>query len=102
MELFLNEQDVVDSVCVYAAYRDRTEPQYVEADLRYDENLGISAAARAEGSVERHLNEHDVVDAIAEYLQEYHNFIAANLLVELLYNPEKGIHASVMVQTGVY
>lgn len=97
MELLLNEQDVVDSVCVYAAYRDNSSPQDVDADLQFNQQYGFSASSQIQGHMQRYFNEQEVVDAVSEYLQEYHNFPAERILVELRFSQDEGIHASVKI-----
>ncbi|WP_141528803.1 DUF2653 family protein, partial [Priestia megaterium] len=49
MEVLFNEQDIVDSVCIYIALKERIEPEQVEVDLELHPSLGITASTLALG-----------------------------------------------------
>ena len=97
MELLLNEQDIVDSVCVYTAAKEYSNPENIDVELAYHPSYGISADARCHGRT-RNLNEQDVIDAVAVYLRDYHNFDPNRLLVELSFTEAVGITASVQLK----
>lgn len=97
MELLFNEQDVVDSVCVYTANREYANPQDVDVDLQFNKNNGFAASVVTNGKKERYLNEQEIIDDVAEYLQEYHNFIAERIMVDLRFSDMDGIHASIRI-----
>jgi hypothetical protein len=96
VELLLNEQDIVDSVCVYTAEKEYTNPENIDVDLAFDRSYGFSATALVSGRT-RNLHEQDVVDAVTVYLRDYHNFEPNRLLVELSFSESEGITASVRV-----
>ncbi|MCQ6278511.1 DUF2653 family protein [Bacillus sp. EB600] len=97
MELLFNEQDLVDSVCVYTAAKESNNPESIEADLAYNPSVGFSATANAHGKT-RNLNEQDLIDSVAIYLRDYHNFNPDRLLVDLRYTEKEGITASIQVK----
>jgi len=97
MELLFNEQDVVDSVCVFTAAKEGTNPENVDVNLVFEPSYGFSASANVGGRA-RNLNEQDLVDAIVVYLRDYHNFYPDQLRVELLYKEHEGIIASIQVR----
>lgn len=97
MELLFNEQDLVDSVCVYTAAKEYTNPESVEADLMFNPSFGFSATANVHGR-NRNLNEQDLIDAVAVYLRDYHNFNPDRLLVDLRFTENEGITASIQVR----
>ncbi|MCQ6282210.1 DUF2653 family protein [Bacillus sp. EB600] len=45
MELRFNEQDIVDSVCVYMSIRENVKPEQVDVDLEFTPASGFSASA---------------------------------------------------------
>jgi len=97
MEIHLNEQDIIDSICVYAAAKDRVTPQSVQVELEYTEQIGITASVRTFRG-EWGCNEQNIIDAIAVYLRDYHEFDPQSLMVELACNEPEGISASIMVR----
>jgi hypothetical protein len=97
VELLLNEQDIVDSVCVYTAAMESTNPENIDVDLAYNPSYGFSAEVLAHRRT-RNLTEQDLIDAVAIYLRDYHNFDPHRLLVELRFSENEGIIASVQVK----
>jgi hypothetical protein len=97
MELLFNEQDLVDSVCVYTAAKEYTNPESIEADLVFNPSFGFSATANVRGRI-RNLTEQELIDAVAVYLRDYHNFNPDNLLVDLRFTENEGITASIQVR----
>jgi hypothetical protein len=97
MELLFNEQDLVDSVCVYTAAKEYTQPENTDVELTFNPSFGFSATARLLGKT-RTLQEQDMIDAVAFYLRDYHNFDPDRLLVDLRFNETEGVTASVQVK----
>lgn len=98
MELFFNEQDLVDSVCVYIAAKEYTNPDSVQVDLAFNQSYGFSATADMRGRI-RNLNEQELIDAVSVYLRDYHNFNPDQLLVDLQFAESAGITASIKVNS---
>jgi len=96
MEVLFNEQDIVDSVCIYIALKERIEPEQIEVDLELHPSLGITASTLALGRTAR-LHEQDIIDAVAVYLQDYHQFVADHLQVNLSFSEKDGFTASIQV-----
>ncbi|MFC7392077.1 DUF2653 family protein [Scopulibacillus cellulosilyticus] len=97
MELLFNEQDIVDSVCVYTAEEEDANPEQVEVDLEFNPSSGFAATAIVHGRTIR-LNEQDVIDAVAVYLRDYHQFIPESLLIELSFSEKEQFTASIQVR----
>jgi hypothetical protein len=97
MELIFNEQDVIDSVCVYTAAKEYTRPENIDVELAFDPSFGFSATARIHGQT-RTLHEQELIDSIAFYLRDYHNFDPNQLLVDLRLSEPEGIIASIQVK----
>jgi hypothetical protein len=97
MELLLNEQDIVDSVCVYTALMEDTHPESIDVDLAFDSPKGFSAVALVHERT-RNLNEQDMIDAMTIFLRDYHNFDPSRLFVDLTFSENEGITASVKIK----
>jgi hypothetical protein len=97
MEILFNEQDVVDSACVYTASREYTRPENIDVELAFNPSFGFSATARIHGQT-RTLHEQDLIDAVAYYLHDYHQFDPNRLLVDIRFSETEGITASIQVK----
>ena len=97
MELRFNEQDIVDSVCVYMSVRENVKPEQVEVDLEFTPSLGYSASALSAGRTVR-LYEQDLIDAVAVYLRDYHEFNPDRLSIDLSFSEKEGFTASIQVR----
>ncbi|MDQ0201211.1 DUF2653 family protein [Neobacillus ginsengisoli] len=97
MELLFNEQDLIDSVCVFTARRENVRPEQVEVDLEFNPSFGFAASALVYGRTLR-LNEQDVIDAVAVYLQDYHQFVPNSLLINLSFSEKERFTASIQVR----
>jgi hypothetical protein len=97
MELLFNEQDLVDSVCVYTAAKEYTPPENIDVELAFNPSFGFSATARIHSQA-RTLHEQDIIDAVAFYLRDYHNFEPDRLLVDLRCSETEGVTASIQVK----
>lgn len=95
MEIKFSEQDVVDSVCVYVASIERTAPEDVDVDLRFDKT--ISAYTVFNRFEKKLLDEKEIIDAIAVYLRDYYSFDPNLLRIDLQFSEEGGIEASIRV-----
>jgi hypothetical protein len=99
MKLLFNEQDLIDSACVFVAIEYNEEIQDIEGMLHYDEEKGISAATTVRKDRKTYtLSEKDLIDAAAVYLNEYHNFDPDRLLIELTFEEDEGISAVIEVR----
>ncbi|MBM7691598.1 hypothetical protein JOC77_001005 [Peribacillus deserti] len=96
MEILFNEQDLIDSICVYTSLRENITPEQVQADIGYDLESGFSASSLAHGRTLR-FNEQDIIDAVADYLQEYHLFGPDSLNIKFSYLEQDGIAAVIQV-----
>ncbi|MEK1830315.1 DUF2653 family protein [Priestia megaterium] len=96
MEVLFNEQDIVDSVCIYIALKERIEPEQVEVNLGLHPSHGVTGSTLALGRTAQ-LHEQDIIDAVAVYLQDYHQFVANHLQVNLSFSAKNGFNASIQV-----
>lgn len=97
MRLFLNENEIVDGVCVYVANMEGGSPEEVNVkELRYHKNDEVSVQANYYNN-RFTLNSEQICEGIRQFLEEYHSFnpIVINT-VELNCN-EEGIYALVTI-----
>ncbi|WP_018130269.1 DUF2653 family protein [Effusibacillus pohliae] len=99
MKLCFNEQDLIDSVCVFTAWRYEKRPEQVQAELFYEEGKGFSATASVDNGLYKYpISEQDLIDGVAIYLRDYHNFDPQRLLIELFFEEGKGFSAEIEVR----
>jgi hypothetical protein len=94
MKILFNEQDLIDSACVFIANRYNEDLQDIQAELYHEEEMGISAVTTVKNDRKTYtLSEQDIIDATATYLDAYHTFDPIQLSIELIYEENKGISA---------
>jgi hypothetical protein len=96
MKLLFNEEDLTDSVCVFAALQYDKDLEQIEAELFHDTEKGFSAAASVDnGQYKYPLSEQDIIDGVAIYLRDYHNFDPKRLVIELFFDEGQGYSAEI-------
>jgi hypothetical protein len=94
MKIIFNEQNLIDSACVFIANRYNEDIKDIQVELHYEEEKGISAVTSVNNDRRTYtLSEQDIIDATAIYLEEYHNFDPIQPSIELVYEEDKGISA---------
>ncbi|WP_281887106.1 YxcD family protein [Paenibacillus sp. YYML68] len=68
----LNEQDIINAVCLNVAERKLIQPAQVEVELLWDEDNGFSAEVTAEGR-SQFIIAANLQEAIERYLFSHHN-----------------------------
>jgi hypothetical protein len=63
----LNEQDIMNAICMHIAERKQIKPDQVQVQLMWDEDLGYSAEVIAEGR-NQIIVESNMLEAIERYL----------------------------------
>ncbi|MBU8845745.1 YxcD family protein [Alkalihalobacillus gibsonii] len=100
MRLILNEQEIVDGICVYVANGENIYPEDVEVkELSYNKHMGFLAEAKF-GRHHTQLVSDDISEGIIQFLEEYHNFNPDLMVVELKYDETLGFYAEVLVNEG--
>ncbi|WP_426453688.1 YxcD family protein [Paenibacillus sp. S-38] len=66
----LNEQDIINAICLHTAERKGIQPTQVEVQLEYDDDLGFSAEVMAEGRSQI-LIAANMLEAIERYLFQH-------------------------------
>lgn len=97
MKLFFEEQDLIDSICVYVGQFERMAPEHLRVELFFNEQAGFSAQPEdgRNGHRLQRLTEQNMIDAIATYLRDYHKFDPTRLEIELFFEEGKGFWAVV-------
>lgn len=95
MRLILNEQDIIDSVCVYIAVKENDD--VINEDIAPEDVQGVElthdsgqffARGRIYGEHHR-LHEQQIINAIAVFLRVYHSFDEGRLNIKLLFENEE-------------
>ncbi len=90
MRLILNEQEIVDGICVYISNEEDIYPEDVEVkELSYNKRTGFFAEATF-GLHHKQLMSDDISEGIIQFLEEYHNFNPDVTVVELQFDKKKG------------
>ncbi|MFA2720601.1 DUF2653 family protein [Bacillus paranthracis] len=98
MILFLNEQEITDGICVYVANEFNQMPQSIHVvEIGYNEINGFTAVAKTGMYDTAYLRTGDIVNGIMQFLNEYHNFNANLMSVELKFDKKHGFSAEVAV-----
>ncbi|MFD0872259.1 Protein of uncharacterised function (DUF2653) [Chlamydia abortus] len=65
--MILNEQELINAICLHIAERKQIQPTQVQVQLMWDEELGFSAEVTAEGR-NQYLIEANMKEAIERYM----------------------------------
>jgi hypothetical protein len=99
MKILFNEQDIIDSACVFGANKYNEVIEDIKAELHHEKGKGISATLNIQKDKKTYqLSEQDIIDATAIYLDEYHKFDPTQLSIQLLFAEEKGFSAEIECQ----
>lgn len=89
MRLILNEQEMVDGICVYISNEENICPEDVAVkELSYNKRTGFFAEATF-GLHHKQLMSDDISEGIIQFLEEYHNFNPDVTVVELQFDKKK-------------
>jgi hypothetical protein len=96
MKIIFNEQDLIDSTCVFGASTYNEVIEDIQAELHHEDGKGITATLHAPKSQKSYqLSEQDIIDAAAIYLETYHHFDPNQLVIQLFYEEETGFSAEI-------
>jgi hypothetical protein len=98
MRLILNEQEVVDGICVFVAREfDGDHPEAVNVkEINYHRNGQFSSSV-SYFEFNNELDTDQIADGIRQFLAEYHSFDLEVMTVELKFTEGKGVWAEVSV-----
>ncbi|WP_240418583.1 DUF2653 family protein [Paenibacillus periandrae] len=96
MKIIFNEQDLIDSTCVFGAITYHEVIENIQAELHHEEGKGITATLHTSNNQKNYqLSEQDIIDGAALYLEEYHHFDPNQLVIQLFYEEETGFAAEI-------
>lgn len=97
MRLILNEQEIVDGVCVFVANEGDFLPEYVDVkELNYHRNGEFTSLAKVSG-LKYHLDTDQIIQGIEQFLEEYHSFNPEIIRTVLNFTEGQGVWAEVFV-----
>ena len=67
--LIIDEQDIVNAICMYIAEKKQTTPEEVEVELSYDDDYGFSAEVFVNGR-KQILIKQNMIEALRMWLDE--------------------------------
>ncbi|MEK3723364.1 DUF2653 family protein [Paenibacillus sp. FSL H8-0034] len=96
MKIIFNEQDLIDSTCVFGASTYKEVIEDIQAELHHEEGKGITATLHAPTNQKTYqLSEQDIIEAAAIYLEAYHHFDPNQLWIQLFYEEGTGFSAEI-------
>ncbi|MEH7209974.1 DUF2653 family protein [Priestia megaterium] len=100
MRLSLNEQEVVDGVCVVVANWMGSHVDQVDVkELSYKKGFGFCAEVTC-GSARYEVDGDDIRKGIRMFLEQYHNFNPEIMGVYLNFTKKEGFTAEVVLEEG--
>ncbi|CAM5221529.1 hypothetical protein UACE39S_01583 [Ureibacillus acetophenoni] len=93
-KIVLNEQQLVDAICLFQAKFRQVSPQEVEVELMYDDEEGFSAEAFVHGQSDVYSTA-NFIAAIRLYIEEQLNRDSMSARIMLNLHDEEGIIANI-------
>ena len=93
-KLILQEQDLINAVCLFHAKFKETQPENVEVELCYDDEVGYTAEAYYNGAMDKYKQAH-FITAIRLYIDEQLNKDSMAARITLDIDDELGMIANV-------
>ena len=93
-KLVLQEQDLINAVCFFHAKFKQTQPEHVEVELCYDDEVGYTAEAYCNGVMDEYKQAH-FITAIRLYIDEQLNKDSMAARINLDIDDELGMIANV-------
>lgn len=93
-KLILQEQDLINAVCLFHAKFKETQPENVEVELCYDDEVGYTAEAYYNGAMDEYKQAH-FITSIRLYIDEQLNKDSMAARITLDIDDELGMIANV-------
>ncbi|GKV68183.1 hypothetical protein NCCP2716_06810 [Sporosarcina sp. NCCP-2716] len=91
----IEEQDIINAICLYQARQHDTEPETVEVELCYEDDEGFFAEAYVDGS-KLTMNTFDMTQALRMWIEEQLHQDPYAAGIKLLLDDERGIVAALL------
>lgn len=97
MRLRLNEQEVIDGICVFVANRVHGNPEEVDVkEITALDNGDLLAVAVAYGRSYR-MDSEDILEGIFQFLFEFHDFNREEMVGSIGFAQREGFWAEILV-----
>jgi hypothetical protein len=97
MHLRLNENEVVDGICVFMANSYHVSPEHVDVkELNFHKDEHFSSKAAVNGNT-RELETEEIILGVKQFLEEFHSFDTDRMSVKLQFDKKHGVTADVLV-----
>lgn len=93
-KITLNEQEVINAICLFHGRFKNVQPSEVEVELMYDDAAGFTAEAYVNGQMEFY-NTVNFITAIRLYIEEQLNRDAMSARIVLDLHDDEGIIANI-------
>nr|WP_039042870.1 DUF2653 family protein [Sporosarcina sp. ZBG7A] len=94
-ELMIEEQDIINAICLHQAKNKSVTPEQVEVELFYDDDEGFYAEASVNGMTVN-MNTFDMTQALRLWIEEQLHQDPYATGIKFLLDDERGIVASLM------
>ncbi|WKB37026.1 YxcD family protein [Terrilactibacillus sp. S3-3] len=91
-ETIISEQDIVNAICLFMAYKRDVQPQDVQVELMYDDDYGFSAETYVNGR-KQVLIESNMIEALRYWLDNEMNVDPFSASLRLVLDDDQGIIA---------
>lgn len=97
MKLLINENEIVDGICVYIANEMNTDPEEVDVtEISAKADGEIIARTKTFGDTHL-LGPEEILEGIFQFLEEFHNFNRQGMHGSLHFNKREGFSAELFV-----
>jgi len=98
MRLKLNEQEVVDGICVFVANQRNCRPEDVDVkEIDAKDNGDIIAKASTHGGQTHKYDNDEILEGIFQFLEEYHSFNREAMYGNVGFTKTEGFFAEIFV-----
>ncbi|REB10147.1 DUF2653 family protein [Sporosarcina sp. BI001-red] len=94
-ELMIEEQDIINAICIQQAKNKSVTPEQVEVELFYEDNEGFFAEADVNGMTVN-MNTFDMTQALRMWIEEQLHQDPYATGIKFLLDDERGIIASLI------
>ncbi|ASJ56364.1 YxcD family protein [Brevibacillus formosus] len=93
-KITFSEQDIINAICIHAAYKKQLKPQDISVELMWDEEYGFSAEVHWMDRQQIFV-EINMIEAIRYYLETQMQRNPYSAGIELVLDDEEGIIAHI-------
>lgn len=94
-ELIIEEQDIINAICLHQADQQGVPPETVEVELCYEDEEGFYADVYA-GSTEKRINTFEMTQALRSWIEHQLHQDPYAAGIKMLLDDERGIIAALL------